>query len=105
MATYEDVLDALGDRTRRRIVEVLRDGPAAVGEIAASVPVSRPAISQHLQVLRRSGLVTYDAVGTRNIYRLDRTGIDGLRAWADGFWDAALQNYSDGLRREKERRR
>jgi DNA-binding transcriptional ArsR family regulator len=104
VATYEDVLDALGDRTRRRIVEVLRDRPAAVGEIAAAIPVSRPAISQHLRVLRRSGLVSYDEVGTRNIYRLDLTGIEGLRAWADGFWDVALDSYAGGLQRDKEKR-
>jgi DNA-binding transcriptional ArsR family regulator len=104
VATYEDVLDALGDRTRRRIVDVLRQRPAAVGEIATAIPVSRPAISQHLQVLRRSGLVTYEDVGTRNIYRLDPAGIEGLRAWADGFWEAALESYADGLPREKERR-
>jgi DNA-binding transcriptional ArsR family regulator len=102
VATYEDVLDALGDRTRRRIVEVLRQRPAAVGEIAAAIPVSRPAISQPLQVLRRSGLVAYDEVGTRNIYRLELSGIEGLRAWADGFWDTALDNYARHLEREKE---
>jgi DNA-binding transcriptional ArsR family regulator len=104
VATYEDVLDALGDRTRRRIIEVLRARPAAVGEIAAAIPVSRPAISQHLRVLRRSGLVAYDEVGTRNIYRLDLTGIEGLRAWADGFWDVALDSYAGGLQRDKEKR-
>lgn len=104
MATYEDVLDALGDRTRRQIVGVLRERPAAVGEIAAAVPVSRPAISQHLQVLRRSGLVTYESVGTRNIYRLEPSGLEELRTWADGFWDAALVTYSDRLRDDKETR-
>jgi len=102
VATYEDVLDALGDRTRRQIVEVLRTRPSAVGEIAAAVPVSRPAISQHLQVLRRSGLVTYEPSGTRNIYRLDLTGLERLRAWADGFWDTALDSYARGLERDKE---
>jgi DNA-binding transcriptional ArsR family regulator len=98
VATYEAVLDALGDRTRRQIVERLRLGPCSVGELAARLPVSRPAVSQHLTVLRRSGLVSYEERGTRNVYRLDPAGLGGLRTWLDGFWDAALASYADAVR-------
>jgi DNA-binding transcriptional ArsR family regulator len=88
--TYESVLDALGDRTRRQIVEQLRRGPASVGELAAGLPV-----------LRRSGLVSYEERGTRNIYRLDPAGLGGLRAWLDGFWQAALVSYADAVRADR----
>ncbi len=98
METYEAVLDALGDRTRRRIVHRLRAGPASVGELAAALPVSRPAVSQHLTVLRRSGLVSYDELGTRNVYRLDPAGLTELRAWLDSFWEAALDRYAERVR-------
>jgi DNA-binding transcriptional ArsR family regulator len=94
VATYETVLDALGDRTRRQIVQVLRGGPAAVGELATRIPVSRPAISQHLKVLQACGLVDYESVGTRHLYRLDPTGIRELRAWLDDFWDGALGQFA-----------
>jgi DNA-binding transcriptional ArsR family regulator len=96
--TYEAVLEALGDRTRREIVHRLRTGPASVGELAASMPVSRPAISQHLAVLRRSGLVSYSEFGTRNVYRLDLAGLGELRAWLDGFWDVVLDRYAQRVR-------
>ena len=98
METYEAVLEALGDRTRRQIVHRLRGGPLPVGELAAALPVSRPAVSQHLAVLRRSGLVRYDEAGTRNLYRLDPSGLSELRAWLDGFWDAALDRYAQRVR-------
>jgi len=96
--TYEAVLEALGDRTRRQIVHRLRSGPLSVGELAAALPVSRPAVSQHLSVLRRSGLVAYEEAGTRNVYRLDPAGIGELRTWLDGFWDAALDRYAQRVR-------
>jgi DNA-binding transcriptional ArsR family regulator len=95
---YEAVLDALGDRTRRQIVHRLRAGPSSVGDLAAVLPVSRPAISQHLAVLRRSGLVSYSEHGTRNVYRLDPAGLTELRAWLDGFWEAALGRYAQRVR-------
>jgi DNA-binding transcriptional ArsR family regulator len=98
--TYEAVLEALGDRTRRQIVHRLRAGPASVGELAAVLPVSRPAVSQHLTVLRRSGLVSYSEAGTRNVYRLDPAGLSELRTWLDGFWEAALDRYADRVRRD-----
>jgi DNA-binding transcriptional ArsR family regulator len=99
--TYEVVLEALGDSTRRRIVDVLRrSGPSSVAELAARLPVSRPAVSQHLTVLRRSRLVTYEESGTRNVYRLDPTGMRDLRAWMDGFWQEALDSYAEAARKD-----
>lgn len=92
------VLEALGDRTRRQIVDALRRGPSSVGDLAARLPVSRPAISQHLTVLRRSHLVTYEEFGTRNVYRLDTTGLEVLRAWTDSFWQTVLDSYADRVR-------
>jgi DNA-binding transcriptional ArsR family regulator len=98
--TYEVVLEALGDRTRRQIVHRLRAGPSSVGELAAALPVSRPAVSQHLTVLRRSGLVRYEELGTRNVYRLDPAGLTELRAWLDGFWEIALDRYAERVRQD-----
>jgi DNA-binding transcriptional ArsR family regulator len=97
---YEAVLEALGDRTRRQIVDRLRAGPSSVGELAAALPVSRPAVSQHLTVLRRCGLVSYSELGTRNVYRLDRAGLGDLRAWLDGFWETALDRYAEVVRED-----
>jgi DNA-binding transcriptional ArsR family regulator len=102
--TYETVLDALGDRTRRQIVEQLRGGPSSVGELAARLPVSRPAVSQHLTVLKRSGLVSYEERGTRNIYRLDPVALGSLRAWLDSFWQTALDRYAEAVRQDTVRR-
>jgi DNA-binding transcriptional ArsR family regulator len=96
--TYEVVLDALGDRTRRQIVHQLRAGPSSVGELAAVLPVSRPAVSQHLRLLRRSGLVRYEELGTRNMYRLDPSGLTELRSWLDSFWDLPLDRYVQRVR-------
>jgi DNA-binding transcriptional ArsR family regulator len=100
--TYEVVLEALGDRTRRQIVHRLRSGPLSVGELAAALPVSRPAVSQHLSVLRRSGLVSYSELGTRNVYRLDPAGISELRTWLDGFWDVAMDRYAQRVREDRD---
>ena len=94
------VLEALGDRTRRQIVHHLRMGPSSVVELAAALPVSRPAVSQHLTVLRRSGLVSYSELGTRNVYRLDPAGLRELRAWLDGFWEDALDRYAVRVRED-----
>jgi DNA-binding transcriptional ArsR family regulator len=101
--TYEAVLDALGDRTRRQIVEYLRGGPSSVGELAARLPVSRPAVSQHLTVLKHTGLVSYEERGTRNIYRLDPAALGSLRAWLDSFWQSALDRYADAVREDSAR--
>ncbi len=91
--TAAPVLDALGDRSRREILELLRDRPRPVGEIAAELPISRPAVSQHLKVLKQAGLVDQVTVGTRHIYELDRTGLELVRDYLDRFWDTALTNF------------
>jgi DNA-binding transcriptional ArsR family regulator len=88
------VLDALGDGTRRKILTCLKAGPASVGELAKQLPVSRPAISQHLGVLRRSDLVTFTTHGTRNVYRLDPDGLESLRSWLDDFWSEVLSSFA-----------
>jgi DNA-binding transcriptional ArsR family regulator len=86
-------MDALGDSTRRAIFERLREGPLAVGEIAAGLPVSRPAVSQHLRVLKEAGLVSERRDGTRRLYRLDPDGLAGLRTYFDQFWTTALADF------------
>jgi DNA-binding transcriptional ArsR family regulator len=92
---YADGWTALGDPTRRAIFERLVATPLAVGEIARDLPVSRPAVSQHLKVLKDAGLVTDRAAGTRRIYRVDPAGIASLRAELDRFWTQALTNFKD----------
>lgn len=93
MSTNNHPLDALGDRTRRQVFELLRGGPRSVGELAADVPVSRPAVSQHLRVLEDAGLVTHRREGTRHLYELDTGGVAELRAWVDDFWNDALARF------------
>lgn len=97
MATYEGVdgWSALGDPTRRAIVASLADRPRAVGELADELPVSRPAVSQALKVLKDAGLVTERAAGTRRIYRLNPTAVAALRDQLDAFWNRALTSYGD----------
>ena len=101
METYERVLDALSDTTRRRILARLRDRPCSVAEIAAGLPVSRPAVSQHLKVLRDCGLVAFEPIGTRNLYRVETSGVRELRDWLDGFWDTALASYAQFVREQE----
>jgi DNA-binding transcriptional ArsR family regulator len=84
---------ALGDPTRHAIFERLADRPRAVGELAAELPISRPAVSQHLKVLKDAGLVIDRAAGTRRIYQLNPDGVDALRAQLDRFWSKALAAY------------
>jgi DNA-binding transcriptional ArsR family regulator len=86
-------LTALGDPTRRVIFERLADRPRAVGELARELPVSRPAVSQHLRVLKDAGLVIDRPVGARRIYQLDPKGVGALRAYLDQFWSRALAAY------------
>jgi DNA-binding transcriptional ArsR family regulator len=88
------VLDALGDRTRREIVERLGGGPLPVGELAAALPVGRPAVSKHLRVLEGAGLVEHRSVGTRNLYALAPGGLAPLRVWLVQTWDVALPAFS-----------
>lgn len=87
--------EAFGDPTRRSIVTLLADGPRAVGQLAAELPITRPAVSQHLKVLKDAGLVTEQAVGTRRIYQLDTLAVSALRDQLDTFWDRTLSGYSD----------
>ncbi|MEO6804675.1 MAG: metalloregulator ArsR/SmtB family transcription factor [Edaphobacter sp.] len=94
MDTYQQrQLDAFGDVTRRALLERLRHKPLPVGELAQGVPVSRPAVSQHLRVLKQAQLVRDEAVGTRRYYRLDPRGFAALRAYFDRFWDEALESF------------
>ena len=93
-------MDALGYPTRRAIFERLADGPKAVGEIANELPVSRPAVSQHLKVLKQAGLVTDRAQGTRRLYQLNPQGIDDLRTYFDQFWNQALASFKEAVQQE-----
>lgn len=88
-----EAIGALGDPTRRAIFERLARRPSAVGELAADMPVSRPAVSQHLRVLKEAGLVTEIPEGTRRIYRLDPRGIAAMRDWLDSRWEGALDAF------------
>lgn len=96
-----DVWAALGDRTRRAIVLMLAAGPMSVGDLAAQLPVTRPAVSQHLKVLKDAGLVHEDAVGTKRIYRLDAAGVAALREQLDDFWDRALGGFQRVVERAR----
>ena len=92
-------LEALGDPTRRAVFELLRDGPRAVGELARELPVSRPAVSQHLRVLKEAGLVRDRAEGTRRLYSIDTPGLAELRAYVNGLWDDVLGAYAAAAQR------
>jgi DNA-binding transcriptional ArsR family regulator len=98
------VLDALGDPTRRAVLELLRDGPLAVGEIAAGLPVSRPAVSQHLRVLKGAGLVTERRDGVRHLYRVDAGGLAALRTYLESFWTDALAAFKEVAEQEGDHR-
>jgi DNA-binding transcriptional ArsR family regulator len=91
---------ALADPTRRAVFERLADGPRAVGELAEGLPVSRPAVSQHLKVLKEAGLVTDRADGARRVYQIDPAGLGQIRAWLDRFWDSALEAFRAEAERE-----
>ena len=91
--TYAMALTALADPTRRAVFERLRAGPVSVTDIAADLPVSRPAVSQHLKVLKDAGLVRDEADGTRRLYEVDARGIEELRDWLESFWDDALEAF------------
>ncbi|HEX5264226.1 MAG TPA: metalloregulator ArsR/SmtB family transcription factor [Phenylobacterium sp.] len=93
---------ALADPTRREVFERLARGPSAVGELALGLPVSRPAVSQHLKVLKEAGLVTDRPDGTRRVYQIDPKGLGQIRAWLDQFWDAALEAFKAEVERSDE---
>lgn len=104
--TYADqVLDALGDPTRRQIFKRLRAGPRSVGQLAEGMEVSRPAVSQHLRVLKQARLVTDRAEGTRRLYAVDTRGVESLRNWLDGFWDEALAAFKSAVQLEAAKER
>lgn len=104
--TYENqAFGALADPTRRRVFEELRAGPRPVGVIAAQLPVSRPAVSQHLKVLKDAGLVNDRAEGTRRIYFIDPTGLAALRTWLDRFWDKSLASFKAEVEKQDRRNR
>jgi DNA-binding transcriptional ArsR family regulator len=99
MPTAPERMAALSDATRREVFQMLAAGPSSVGDIARRLPVSRPAVSQHLRVLKEAGLVTARAQGTRHLYQLDPSGIAALRDYLDALWQTAL----DQFKREAER--
>ena len=104
MTAYGYSLDVLGDPTRRAIFELLRDRPRAVGELADRLPVSRPAVSQHLRVLKQAGLVSERKDGTRRVYRIEPGGLAGLREWIELFWDDALAGFKAAAESERRTR-
>jgi DNA-binding transcriptional ArsR family regulator len=93
VTAYGDVLSALADPTRRQVFELLRRGPRPVGELAGELPVSRPAVSQHLKVLKDAGLVREQREGTRRLYAPNGDGLAALRDYLDGYWDEALAAF------------
>lgn len=97
---YESALAALSDPTRRAVFERLRAGPRSVGDIADGLPVSRPAVSQHLKALKDADLVRDEARGTARLYHIHAPGLRALRDWIDGFWDEALTNFKTYAEKE-----
>jgi DNA-binding transcriptional ArsR family regulator len=98
---YGNALTALADPTRRRVFERLRSGPASVGDLAAELPVSRPAVSQHLKALKIAGLVTDKPDGSRRVYNIDPDGLGELRRWLDQFWDVALEAFKEEVEKPR----
>lgn len=98
-------LQALADPTRRAILERLLPGALPVKDIAAGLPISRPAVSQHLRVLREAGLVSEQRLGTRRIHRLEQEGLQALRTYLDGFWEAAFAQFAEAAERDERRQR
>jgi DNA-binding transcriptional ArsR family regulator len=102
MAYQAEGLTALADPSRRAIFERLADGPHAVGELASRLPITRPAVSQHLKVLKDAGLVTDSRAGTRRIYQLDPEGVRALREYLDEFWNRSLAAFKAAAERNEE---
>jgi DNA-binding transcriptional ArsR family regulator len=105
MISAERALDALGDPTRRLVFKRLREGNRSVREIADGLKVSRPAVSQHLSVLKDAGLAVVRIEGTRRLYAIDTRGLESLRGWLDGFWDKTLTAFKQAAEREAARER
>jgi DNA-binding transcriptional ArsR family regulator len=102
---YGTALSALADPTRRRVFERLRSGPKSVGAIARGMPVSRPAVSQHLKALKEAGLVSDRPEGTRRVYFIDPQGLGALRKWLDQFWDEALAAFQAEIEKDQSERK
>ena len=102
---YEIALQCLADPTRRAVFERLRRGPQVVGALATGLPVSRPAVSQHLKALKQAGLVSDRAEGTRRVYYIDPDGLGELRRWLDQFWDEALESFKHEVEQPSSPRR
>ncbi len=100
MAYNNAAFAALADPTRLAVFERLADGPRAVGDLAQGLPVSRPAVSQHLKVLKDAGLVTDRAEGARRVYQIDPQGLGAMRAWLDRFWTVALDGFAAEIERQ-----
>ena len=98
---YDMAFAALADPTRRRVFEELRRGPRSVGKIAARMPVSRPAVSQHLAVLKQAGLVGDKPDGSRRVYHIDPRGLASLRTWLDRFWGEALMAFQKEVEQQE----
>jgi DNA-binding transcriptional ArsR family regulator len=105
MLNAERALDALGDPTRRLVFKRLRAGTSSVREIAEGLDVSRPAVSQHLKVLKTAGLAVVRIEGTRRFYAIDMRGIEAVRSWLDGFWEKALVAFQRAAEREADKAR
>jgi DNA-binding transcriptional ArsR family regulator len=103
--TYAKALRCLSDPTRRQVFERLRSGPQSVGVVARGLPVSRPAVSQHLKALKAAGLVNDRAEGTRRVYQVDPHGLGELRRWLDGFWCDALESFRNEVAATKARKK
>jgi len=99
----EKAFDALGDPTRRAVFRRVRKGNRSVREIAEGMKVSRPAVSQHLKVLKSAGLVIVQIDGARRLYGIDRNGIEALKEWLDGFWDTTLAAFKQAAEQEQDR--
>jgi DNA-binding transcriptional ArsR family regulator len=100
-ASASAVLDALGDKTRRSIFEKLADGPVAVGVLAEQLPISRPAVSQHLRVLKEAELVVESVAGTRRLYRINQAGLETVREYLDRFWVQTLAGFKELVERQE----
>ena len=105
MSNQSALFAALADPTRRQVLERLQAGPAPVGRIAEGLPVSRPAVSQHLKVLKEAGLVTDRPDGTRRVYHIDPKGLGALRAWLDQFWTTSLDAFAAEVERQEKAER
>jgi DNA-binding transcriptional ArsR family regulator len=99
---YGNALQCLSDPTRREVFERLRSGPKSVGDLARGLPVSRPAVSQHLKALKEAGLVNDEPDGARRVYHIDPQGLGELRRWLDQFWDSALEAFKQEVEKPAE---